>query len=94
MLALKQATLKHAREHQLFWMTVRTLSVADVSKVFEQVNIHKATGPAGLPGCVLNACVDQLASVITDILNLSLTESVIPTCFKQTTIVPVPKEQS
>jgi hypothetical protein len=36
--------------------------------------------------------VDQLASVFTDIFNLSLTQSVIPTCFKQTTIVPVPKE--
>ena len=27
-----------------------------------------------------------------DIFNISLTESVIPTCFKHTTIVPVPKE--
>jgi hypothetical protein len=62
-----------------------------VSKMFKQVNIHKAMGPAGLPGCVLRACADQLASVFTDILNLSLTKSVISTCFKQTTIVPVPK---
>ena len=66
--------------------------VADVSKTFKQVNIHKAAGPDGLPGHVLRACVDQLASVFTDIFNLSLTESVIPTCFKQNTIVPVPKE--
>ena len=36
--------------------------------------------------------MDQLASVFTDIFNLSLTESVIPTCFKQPIIVPVPKE--
>ena len=35
--------------------------------------------------------IDQLAIVFTDIFNLSLTESVISTCFKQTTIVPVPK---
>jgi hypothetical protein len=31
------------------------------------------------------------ASVFTDIFNLSLSESVIQTCFEQTTIVPVPK---
>jgi hypothetical protein len=68
-----------------------TLSVADVSKTFKQVNIHKTAEPDGLPGRVLRACTDQLASVFTDIFNLSLTESVIPTCFKQTTIVPVPK---
>jgi hypothetical protein len=34
MLASRPATLKHAREHQLFWMTVIKLSVADVSKNF------------------------------------------------------------
>ena len=60
-------------------MTVTTLSVADVSKTFKQVNIHKAAGPDGLPGRVLKACADQLARFFTDIFNLSLTESVIPT---------------
>ena len=67
-----------------------TLSIADVSKTFKQLNIHKATGPDGLPGQMLWACAHQLASVFTDIFNMSLIESVIPTCFKQTTIVPVP----
>uniref|UniRef100_A0A674ED18 Reverse transcriptase domain-containing protein n=1 Tax=Salmo trutta TaxID=8032 RepID=A0A674ED18_SALTR len=67
------------------------LAAADVSKTFKQVNIHKAAGVDSLPGCVLLAYADQLASVFTDIFNLSLSESVIPTCFKQTTIVPVPK---
>ena len=70
---------------------VITLSAADALKMFKQVNIHKAAGPDGLPGCVLRACADQLASVFTDIFNLSLSESVIPTCFKQKNIVPVPK---
>ena len=70
---------------------VITLSAAEVSKTIKQVNIHKATGPDGLPGLVLRTCADQLASVFTDIFNLSLSESVITTCFKQTTIVPVPK---
>jgi hypothetical protein len=70
---------------------VITLSAADVIKTFKRVNIHKAAGPDGLPGRVLQACADQLASVFTNIFNFSLSESVIPTCFKQTTIVPVPK---
>ena len=42
---------------------VITLSVANVSKTFKQVNIHKATGPDGLPGSVLRECADQLADV-------------------------------
>jgi hypothetical protein len=62
-------------------------SAVDVSKTFKQINIHKAAGPDG----ILRACADQLASVFTDIFNLSRSESVTPTCFKQTTIVPVPK---
>ena len=56
-----------------------TLSVANVSKAFKQVNIHKAAGTDGLRGRVLRACADQLASVFTDIFKLSLTYSVIPT---------------
>ena len=70
---------------------VITLSVADVSKTFKQVKIYKTAGPDGLPGRVLRACADQLAGVFTEIFNMSLIESVIPTCFKQTIIVPVPK---
>ena len=54
---------------------VITLSIANVNKTFKQVNIYKIAGPDGLPGHVLKACADQLASVFTDILNLSLTES-------------------
>jgi hypothetical protein len=68
---------------------VTMLSVADVSKTFKQVNIHKPAGQDGLPRRILRACADQLASVFTDVFNLSLTQSVVPTCFKQTTIVPV-----
>jgi hypothetical protein len=71
---------------------VITLSAANVSKTFKQGNIHKAAGPDLLPGHVLKAYVDQLASVFIDIFNLSLTKFVIPICFKQTTTDPVPKE--
>ena len=62
-----------------------------MSKTYRQINSHKAAGPDGLPGGVLQAFADQLASVFTDILNLSMSESVIPTYFKQTNIVPMLK---
>ena len=57
-----------------------TLLSFDVSKIFKKVNIHKASGQDGLPGRVLRLCADQLASVFTVIFNLSLSESVTPTC--------------
>jgi hypothetical protein len=56
---------------------VITLSVADVSKTFKQVNIHNAVGPDGLPERVLRACADQLAGVCTGIFNMPLIESII-----------------
>ncbi len=49
-------------------------------------------GPDGIPGRVLKACAFQLAGVFTDIFNLSLSLSVVPSCFKKSTIVPIPKK--
>ncbi len=69
-----------------------SISVADVTRSFKRVNIHKAVGPDGIPGCVLRACAFKLAGVFTDIFNLSLSLSVVPLCFKKSTIVPIPKK--
>jgi hypothetical protein len=69
-----------------------SLSLADVSKTFKQVNIHTATGPDGLPERVLRAYSSQLASVFTEMFNYSLALSVTHACFKQTTIDLVPKK--
>ncbi len=68
-----------------------SLSVADVTRSFKRVNIRKAVGPDGIPGRVLKACAYQLAGVFTDIFNLSLSLSVVPSCFKKSTIVPIPQ---
>ncbi len=69
-----------------------SLSVADVTRSFKRVNIRKAVGPDGIPGRVPKACAFQLAGVFTDIFNLSLSLSVVPSCFKKSTIVPIPKK--
>ena len=69
-----------------------SFSVDDVSKTFKRVNPRKAAGPDGIPSRVLRTCADQLAGVFTDIFNLSLSQSAVPTCFKITTIVPLPKK--
>ncbi|KAK3573820.1 hypothetical protein QTP86_032910, partial [Hemibagrus guttatus] len=68
------------------------ISEHDVRKAFRRVKTRKAAGPDGITGRVLKACAVQLAPVFTEIFNLSLEQSMIPTCFKQSTIVPVPKK--
>ena len=65
---------------------------ANVSKTFTFVNPRKAAGPNGISNRVLRACTDQLAGVFTDLFNHSLSQSAVPTCFKMSTIVPVPKK--
>ncbi len=60
-----------------------SLSVADVTQSFKRVNICKAVFPDGIPDRVLRACAFQLAGVFRDIFNLSLSLSVVPSCFKK-----------
>ena len=71
---------------------VSEVTIADVRAAFWKVNPRKAIGPDGVLGRALRSCMDQLAEVFTDIINLSLQQSEIPICFKKTTIIPVPKK--
>ena len=64
----------------------------DVRLMFQRVNTKKAAGPDGITGHVLKTCANQLAPVFTEIFNLSLSKCIIPRCFKQSVIVPVPKK--
>ena len=65
----------------------------------EDVGHHRSRGLWALIFCgdsilsrILKACADHLAEVFTDIFNISLSQSVVSTCFKMSTIVPVPKK--
>ncbi len=68
------------------------LSPADIRKTLSRINPRKAAGPDNIPGRVLKDCAEQLTDVLTDIFNTSLSQAVIPTCLKSTTIIPVPKK--
>ncbi|KAK3510725.1 hypothetical protein QTP70_015979 [Hemibagrus guttatus] len=59
-----------------------------------RVNPRKSAGPDNIPGRVLRECAEQLADVFTNIINISLSSAIVPTCLKITTIVPVPKKST
>ncbi len=63
-------------------------------QVMSRINARKAPGPDNIPGRVLRDCAVELTDVFTDIFNISLSQAVVPTCFKATTIIPVPKKSS
>ncbi len=68
-----------------------TFSEDDVRRELRRVNVRKAAGPDGITGRVLRSCADQLAGLFTSIFNESLATSVVPTSFKKSVIIPVPK---
>ncbi len=64
----------------------------DVFKVFRRQKIRKAKGPDGVSPACLKACAVQLSSIFTLIFNRSLELCEVPSCFKRSTIIPVPKK--
>ncbi len=70
---------------------VITVSEDEVRRELKRVNIRKATWPDGITGRVLRSWADQLAGLFTSTFNESLATSVVPTSFKKSVIIPVPK---
>ncbi len=66
---------------------VMTLSSDSVRRSLSRINARKAPGPDNIPGRVLR-------DIFTDIFNISLSQAVVPTCFKATAIIPDPKKSS
>ena len=64
---------------------VITLSAADVSKTFNRSTFTRSQGQTDYQ----DVYSENVLANWQVYFNLSLSESVIPTCFKQTTIVPV-----
>lgn len=63
-----------------------------MQRTLSGVNPRKAAGPHAVPGHVLKSCANQLAGVLTRILNQSLSQYTVPPCLKSSVIVPVPKK--
>ncbi len=61
-------------------------------QVFKKNKRRKAPGPDGVSPACLKTCADQLAPIFTQIFNRSLELCEVPSCFKCSTIIPVPKK--
>ncbi len=68
------------------------ISEDDMRQVFKKNNRRKAPGPDGVSPACLKTCADQLATIFTQIFNRSLELCEVPSCFKRSTIIPVPKK--
>jgi len=57
-----------------------------------KIKANKSAGPDDLPGKIIREFACELSTPVTDILNSSLAEGVVPQEWKDATVVPVPKE--
>lgn len=71
---------------------VLCLDPADIRRNLLGVDPRKAAGSNNISGYVLSECANQLTDVLTDIYNTSLSQAIVPSCFKSNTIRPLPKK--
>lgn len=58
---------------------------------FRGLKTNKAPSPDNISPTVLHHCAAELAGVFADIFNTSLCQNLVPKCFKESIIIPVPK---
>ncbi|KAL0149020.1 hypothetical protein M9458_055635, partial [Cirrhinus mrigala] len=68
------------------------ISEDEVRQVFRKNKRRKAPGPDGVTPACLKTCADQLAPIFSQIFNRSLELCEVRSCFKRSTIIPVPKK--
>ncbi|KAL0152772.1 hypothetical protein M9458_052495 [Cirrhinus mrigala] len=68
------------------------ISEDEVRQVFRKNKRRKAPGPDGVTPTCLKTCADQLAPIFSQIFNRSLELCEVPSCFKRSTIIPVPNK--
>jgi len=72
--------------------TVITIKEDEVCKCFKSTRANKAAGPDGFSPRLLKHYADYIALPYCRIFNLSLQQMKVPTPWKESTIVPVPKK--
>ncbi|XP_055487592.1 uncharacterized protein LOC129694857 [Leucoraja erinacea] len=71
---------------------VLTIDSMDTRRILSKVNPWKAVGPDNIPGRVLKECAEELADVLTNIFNISLSQAIVPTSLKTSMIIPIAKK--
>ena len=70
------------------------ISTVDVTNQFKKSKANKAPGPDGIPGRLLKECAIELGLVFQPLFKQSVDTGVIPTIWKTSIVVPVPKMSS
>ena len=69
-----------------------TISIEGVSKLLSDLNPHKATGPDGVPACILKVAAEEIAPALTKIFEKSLETGEVPSAWQRANIFPYTKK--
>ena len=69
------------------------ITVYSSFNILRKLNPRKACGPDGIPNWLLKAYAEILAEPVSSILNSSYEEQKLPTAWKFTNIIPIPKQK-
>ena len=69
-----------------------TITEADVRHRFQRIKTSKTAGPDGIPGRLLHDCADSLFLVFQPIFQVPFDSGTVPTLWKTSLIVQVPKK--
>ena len=69
-----------------------TVDPKGVTKLLNNLNIHKAPGPDGLSARVLKECSSEIAPILACIYNESLAQGAVPDDWRQANVAPVFKK--
>ena len=61
-------------------------------RIFKHVCPRKASGPDGISGTLLKACYEEMAEAWCPIFQKSLDSHAVPSTWKDSIIIPVPKK--
>ena len=65
-----------------------------VNTLLKGININKCSGPNGIGGRTLKFCADQLSGVLRHLFKDSIDQLSVPSLWKISTIIPVPKKST
>ena len=70
------------------------MSAEGVQKLLDGLNIHKASGPDGIPSRLLKELSKELAPVFALFFQASIDQGVLPDEWKEANVVPIFKKGS
>ena len=69
-----------------------TFTQRDVRRELLSLDVHKSSGPDGIPAVVLKQCAPELCPVLTRLFALSYSANEVPCSWKTALVHPVPKK--